>query len=142
MEKKIKLFLDSNVVFSIAYNGKDTSRSFLIYEVQSLGMLKVHLSNLVCKEALVNIRRKRPDAEGLLNELFAESKVLEDVYTRLSHSVLEKLPQNDQIILTTAIYHRMDIFVTGNERDFKDLYRKKVRDTLLLKPADFLNLEF
>ncbi|HEX8949780.1 MAG TPA: PIN domain-containing protein [Dissulfurispiraceae bacterium] len=142
MEKKVKLFLDSNIVFSIAYSGKEKSRSFLIYEIQSLGMLKVYLSNLVCEEALANIRRKRPDAEMLLNELIAKSKILEDVYTHLNHSVLEKLPQNDQIILTTAIYHKMDIFVTGNARDFKDLYHKKVRDTLILKPVDFLNLKF
>ena len=65
MEGQIKVFLDSNVVFSIAYTGKERSRSYLFYEIQALGRLKVYLSGLVCKEALFNIRRKRPEAEPL-----------------------------------------------------------------------------
>src|SRR5271157_4536816 len=111
MEKKIKVFLDSNVLFSIAYSGKEKSRSFLIYEIQALGILRVYLSNLVCEEALSNIRRKNPDAEGLLKKLIAGSKVLEDVVTHLSNPVLGKMPQNDQIILSTAVYYKMDVFV-------------------------------
>ena len=142
MEKKIKVFLDSNVLVSIAYTGKGKSRSFLIYEIQALGALKVYLSNLVCEEALSNIRSKRPDAEELLMELIAGSKVLEDIATHLSNPVLGKLPQNDQIILSTAVYHKMDVFVTGNENHFKHLYRKKILNTLILKPVDFLNMEF
>ncbi len=142
MEKKIKVFLDSNVLFSIAYTGKEKSRAFLIYEIQALGVLRVYLSNLVCEEALSNIRRKKTDAEELLNELIACSKVLEDIVTHLSNSVLGKLPQNDRVILSTAVYHKMDVFVTGNENHFKHLYRKKVLDTLILKPMDFLNMEF
>jgi len=142
MEKRIKVFLDSNVLFSIAFTGKEKSRSFLIYEIQGLGILRVHLSNLVCEEALSNIRRKKPDAEGLLNELIAGSKVLEDIVTHLTKPVLGKLPLNDRIILSSAVYHKVDVFVTGNEKHFKNLYRKKVLDTLILKPVDFLNMEF
>ncbi len=142
MEKRIKVSLDSNVLFSIAYTGKENSRSFLIYEIQALGILKVYLSNLACEEALSNIRRKKPEAEDLLNELIAGSKVLEDVVTHLSTPVLGKLPLNDRIILSTAVYHKMNVFVTGNEKHFKHLYRKKILNTLILKPVDFLNMEF
>ncbi len=142
MEKKIKVFLDSNVLFSIAFTGKEKSRSFLIYEIQTLGILRVYLSNLVCEEALSNIRRKKSDAGELLDELITRSKVLEDIVTHLSNPVLGKLPQNDQIILSTAVYHKMDVFVTGNEHHFKHLYRKKVLDTLILKPVEFLNMDF
>jgi len=142
MEKKIKVFLDSNVLFSMAYTGKDKSRSFLIYELQVLGVLKVYLSNIVCQEALSNIRRKKPAAENLLMELIAGSKVLVDIASDFKNSELVKLPLNDRIILSTAVYHKMDVFVTGNEKDFKNLYLKRVLDTLILKPVDFLNLEF
>ena len=142
MEKKIKVFLDSNVLFSIAHSGKEKSRSFLIYEIQTLGILRVYLSNLVCEEAFSNIRRKKPGAEELLNELIAGSKVLEDIVTHLSNPALGKLPQNDQVILSTAVYHKMDVFVTGNENHFKHLYHKKILDTLILKPVEFLSMEF
>jgi|WetSurSiteA1Bulk_404760.scaffolds.fasta_scaffold04651_5 predicted nucleic acid-binding protein len=142
MEKKIKIFLDTNVLFSIAYTGKDKSRSYLIYEIQTLGMLKVYLSKLVCEEALFNIRRKKPDAEELLIELIDRSEVLMDIAADLKHAEARKLPENDRIILSTAIYNKMDIFVTGNEKDFKNLYHKRVLSTLILKPVDFLNLNF
>jgi predicted nucleic acid-binding protein len=142
MEKKIKIFLDSNVLFSIAYTGKDKSRSYLIYEIQALGMLKVSLSKLVCEEALFNIRRKKPDAEELLNELIDRSAILEDIAADLKHAEARKLPQNDRIILSTAVYNKTDIFMTGNEKDFRNLYHKRVLSTLILRPVDFLNLNF
>ncbi len=142
MERQIKVFLDSNVLFSIAYTGKDRSRSYLIYEVQEFGMFKVYVSNLVCQEALFNIRRKRPEAEQLLNELIHKSKVLGDIAADLKREEIRKLPKNDRVILSTAVYHKTDFFVTGNEKDFKNLYRKRVLGTLILRPADFLNMDF
>lgn len=142
MERKIKVFLDSNVLFSIAYTGKDRSRSYLIYEIQVLGMLKVYLSNLVCEETLFNIRKKKPEAEQLLKELIHNSKVLGDIAADLKHAEVNKLPQNDRIILSTAIYHKTDVFVTGNEKDFKHLYHNRVLGTLILKPIDFLSMTF
>lgn len=142
MEKKIKVFLDSNVLFSIAYSGKEKSRSYLIYEIQEMGIIKVCLSNLVCEETLFNIRSKRPDSERLLKELISKSKILGDVAAALKHQEIRKLPQNDRIIITTAIYHKADIFVTGNEKDFKNLYHKKVLNTIILRPIDFLNINY
>jgi predicted nucleic acid-binding protein len=140
MEKKIKVFLDSNVLFSIAYSGKDKSRSYLIYEIQEMGIIKVCLSNLGCEETLFNIRSKRPDSERLLKELIGKSKILGDIAAGLKHQEIRKLPQNDRIIITTAIYHKADIFVTGNEKDFKNLYHNKVLNTIILRPIDFLNM--
>jgi len=141
MERQ-RVFLDSNVLFSIAYTGKARSRSSLIYEIQELGMFKVYVANLVCQEALFNIRRKRPEAEQLLNELIHKSKVLGDVVADLIRAEIRELPQNDQIILSTAVFHKVDFFVTGNEKDFKNLYHKRVFGTLILRQVDFLNMNY
>ena len=142
MEKKIKVFLDSNVLFSIAYTGKEKSRSYLIYEIQGMGIIQVCLSKLVCEETVSNIRRKKPDSESLLKELIEKSKILGDIAADLKRAEIRQLPQNDRIILTTAVYHKADIFVTGNEKDFKNLYQKKVFNTIILRPIDFLNMNF
>ena len=142
MERQIKVFLDSNVVFSIAYTGKDRSRSYLIYDIKALGLIKVYLSNLVCEESLFNIRKKKPDAEQLLKELIHKSKALGDIVADLKHAEVNKLPQNDRIILSTDVYHKTDVFITGNEKDFKNLYHKRVLGTLILRPVDFLNMTF
>ena len=140
MEKKVRVFLDSNVLFSIAYTGKDKSRSYLIYEIQEIGKLRVYVSKLVCEEARFNIKRKKPEAERLLDELIDRSKVLGDIAADLKPAEIRTLPQNDRIILATAIYNKIDIFVTGNEKDFRKLYHKGVLDTLILRPVDFLNM--
>jgi len=140
MEKKVRVFLDSNVLFSIAYTGKDKSRSYLIYEIQEIGKLRVYVSKLVCEEARFNIKRKKPEAERLLNELIDRSKVLGDIAADLKPAEIRTLPLNDRIILATAIYNKIDIFLTGNEKDFRKLYHKRVLDTLILRPVDFLNM--
>ena len=105
-------------------------------------MFKVYVANLVCQEALFNIRRKRPEAEQLLNELIHKSKVLGDVVADLIRAEIRELPQNDQIILSTAVFHKVDFFVTGNEKDFKNLYHKRVFGTLILRQVDFLNMNY
>ena len=107
-----------------------------------MGIIKVCLSNMVCEEALFNIKRKKPDSECLLKELIAKSKILGDLAAGPKHQEIRKLPQNDQIIITTAIYHNADIFVTGNEKDFKNLYHKKILNTIILRPIDFLNINY
>lgn len=142
MEEKIKVFLDSNILFSIAYTGKENSRSYLIYEIQSIGNLEVCLSNLVCREAIYNIKIKKPERLILLNELIKKSKILADVLADIKHELVNSLPQNDRIILATAISNRMDYFITGNSNDFKNLYHKKIGKTLILKPVDFLSSNF
>ncbi len=142
MEEKIRVFLDSNVLFSIAYTGRENSRSYLIYEIQSAGILKVYLSGLVCKEAVFNIKIKKPERLNFLNELIKRSKVLDDVLVDTENESVSSLPQNDRIILTTAVSNSMDYFITGNIKDFKNFYRKRIGKTLILKPVDFLRRNF
>jgi predicted nucleic acid-binding protein len=138
MEEKIKVFLDSNVLFSIAYSGRERSRAYLIYEIQTSGILEVYVSNLVCKEAIYNINIKRPEGSTLLNSLIKKSRVLADILLGTKNKWINDLQQNDKIILTTAVSNRMDYFITGNVKDFKHLYHRKIGKTLILKPADFL----
>lgn len=61
MEKKLKVFLDSNVLFSIAYSGKGKSRSYLLFELQKLGFIDIYISKLVKKETIFNLNRKKPE---------------------------------------------------------------------------------
>lgn len=137
MEKIIKVFLDSNILFSIAYSGKRKSRSYLLFELQEMGKLEVFLSPLVCEEASLNIRLKRPENIGLLNELIERSKIIENIFVYTEHALINNLPQNDRIILMTAVYHEMDFFLTGNEKDFSNLYAQRINRTLILKPSEF-----
>ncbi len=55
--QKLKVFLDSNVVFvifSAAYSEKEKSRSYLFFELQNLNIIKIYISNLVKFESVRN----------------------------------------------------------------------------------------
>lgn len=138
MEEKIKVFLDSNILFSIAYSGREKSRAYLIYEIQDLKLIEIYISNLVRKEAVFNIINKKKDGALLLNELIRKSKTLNDISVDAMPYGIERLPLNDRIILSTAVLNEMDYFITGNDKDFKSFYGRKIRNTFILKPMDFL----
>jgi len=142
VEKKLTVFLDSNVLFSIAYSGQDKSRSYLLYELQDAGHLKICISNLVREEVTYNIKIKKPSALMFSNKLIRHSIVLEDILVIMKDIPIQTLPDNDKIILSTAIHNRIEYFLTGNERDFRDLYKKRLFQTTVLRPAEFLSRRF
>ena len=47
-------------------------------------------------------------------------------------------PTTDRLILSTAVAYGIKYFLTGNTRDFKDLYGKTIGKTVVLKPREFL----
>jgi predicted nucleic acid-binding protein len=140
--EKVKVFLDSNVLFSIAYSGRETSRSYILYELRQQGYVNLHISNLVREEVRFNLQDKKKEAMALLRELLQETLVLQDISLDLAAAGISRLPENDRLILGTAMYHEMDFFVTGNSRDFKTYYHKKIFKTTILSPRDFLNRKF
>lgn len=132
---KISVFLDSNVLFSAAYSG-EKSVSYILFELQNGSFINIFISNLVLRETTINLEYKKPDRLDFLNNLINKTIVLSDVMLDLP--VLKSLPQADCVILSTAIFHGVDYFLTGNIKDFKSLYGKTIGDTTVLKPRDFL----
>ena len=138
--EKLKVFLDSNVIFSAAYSVKEKSRSYLFFELQTLNIIKIYISNLVKFESIHNIKIKKPEKLDFLNELLSKADIIEDV--DVYYEFAKNLPENDRIILSSAIYHDIDFFITGNTKDFLTFYNKKLKNTLILTPKDFLELTF
>ena len=133
---KINVFLDSNVLFSASYSG-ERSTSYILFKLQERGFISIFISNLLVLETVNNLGDKKPEKLGLLKELIDKTTVLDDVIVDLP--ILSSLPAADRIILSTAIANSIKYFLTGNTRDFKDLYGKTVGNTLILKPRDFLH---
>ena len=135
----MKVFLDSNVIFSICWSGKEKFRSFLLYELQKRGFFRIFASQLVYSEAAFNLKTRKPEGMQLFEELMRETELVSDVFAFTNKKELLSLPDNDRIIFSTARFHGMDFFITGNTRDFKHLYHKKILKTTVLTPGDFLN---
>lgn len=138
--EKLKVFLDSNVIFSAAYSGREKSRSYLFFELQNLNIIKIYISNLVKFESVHNIKIKKPEKLDFLNELLSKADIIEDL--DVYYEFTKTLPENDRIILSSAVYHNIDFFITGNTKDFLTFYNKKLKNTLILTPKDFLELTF
>jgi len=137
--EKVTVFLDSNVLFSVAWTGWEKSRSAILFELQSLGFIRLFISRLVREETMSNLRGKRPEAIPFFEELSGEVKVVPDLVVEGEDRRLKELPENDRVILSTAVAHGMDFFLTGNTRDFRGLYRRRIGRTLILTPREFLN---
>jgi len=132
---KISVFLDSNVLFSIAYSG-EKSTSYILFKLQERGLISIFISNLVVLETVNNLKDKKSVKLDLLKELIDRTTVLNDVIVDLP--ALSSLPAADRLILSTAVAHDIKYFLTGNTRDFINLYGKIVGNTVVLKPRDFL----
>lgn len=137
--EKVTVFLDSNVLFSVAWTGREKSRSAILFELQSLGFVRLFISRLVLEETMSNLRGKRPEAIPFFEELSGEVEVVPDLVVEGEDRRLKELPENDRVILSTAVAQGMDFFLTGNIRDFRDLYRSRIGQTLILTPREFLN---
>jgi len=137
--EKVTVFLDSNVLFSVAWTGREKSRSAILFELQSLGFIRLFISRLVLEETMSNLREKRPEAIPFFEELSGDVKVVPDSVVEGEDRRLKELPENDRVILSTAVAHGMDFFLTGNTRDFRGLYRRRIGRTLILTPREFLN---
>jgi predicted nucleic acid-binding protein len=137
--EKVTVFLDSNVLFSVAWTGREKSRSAILFELQSLGFVRLFISRLVLEETMSNLRGKRPEAIPFFEELSGEVEVVPDLVVEGGDRRLKELPENDRVILSTAVAHGMDFFLTGNTRDFRGLYHRRIGRTLILTPREFLN---
>lgn len=137
--EKVTVFLDSNVLFSVAWTGREKSRSAILFELQSLGFIRLFISRLVLEETMSNLREKRPEAIPFFEELSGDVKVVPDLVVEGEDRRLKELPENDRVILSTAVAHGMDFFLTGNTRDFRGLYRRRIGRTMILTPREFLN---
>jgi len=137
--EKVTVFLDSNLLFSVAWTGREKSRSAILFELQSLGFIRLFISRLVLEETMSNLREKRPEAIPFFEELSGDVKVVPDLVVEGEDRRLKELPENDRVILSTAVAHGMDFFLTGNTRDFRGLYRRRIGRTLILTPREFLN---
>ena len=136
---KVTVFLDSNVLFSVVWTGREKSRSAILFELQSLGFIRLFISRLVLEETISNLRGKRPEAIPFFEELSGEVEVVPDLVVEGGDRRLKELPENDRVILSTAVAHGMDFFLTGNASDFRGLYHRRIGRTLNLTPREFLN---
>jgi len=140
--KKVKVFLDSNVILSGLFSDKGAPR--IILDLLSLGLPL--LSGVAGEFNIVEIERN-------LNKKMPEALPIYRQYLPLLHLEITPLPapreiaelkglvgEKDLPVLASAIRAKADLLVTGDRKDFAKVRRMRIDPPRVVTPAEFLDL--
>lgn len=135
----MRVFLDANVLFSAAYREAASIRAF--FELASSAECVLVSSPHALEEARRNLGWKRPERLAALEALLAHVEICaEPGAARVAWTASMGLPAKDAPILAAAVESRCPILVTGDRTDFQALFGRRLGGTLVLLPAEALEL--
>jgi len=118
MDKKTKVFIDTNIWFSALY--KKGPASILLEKLLSKKYTVV-ISELVLEEIIRTLEEKLPDRAELVKQFLLSYPI-----TIVKNPLVTEMPNyqklaegKDMPILVAAINYQCHCFVTGNLKDFK-----------------------
>jgi predicted nucleic acid-binding protein len=120
----IRLFLDSNVLFTAAHNPE--GKASLVIELAAGGNWEVVTSAYCLAEARLNLERKYPAALGRLSGILRAVRLVPDV---AGERCALSLPEKDRPVFAAAQRCKATHFLTGDRRHF-GLYMNKPKDTM------------
>lgn len=132
----IRLFLDSNVLFTAAHNPE--GKASLVIELAAGGNWDVVTSAYCLAEARLNLERKHPAALGRLSEILRAVRLVPDV---TGERCALSLPEKDRPVFASAQRCKATHFLTGDRRHFGP-YMNKPKDTMgiiVQTAGDFLS---
>jgi len=120
----IRLFFDSNVLFTAAHNPE--GKASLVIELAAVGNWEVVTSAYCLAEARLNLEKKQPVVLGRSSEVLGTVRLVPDVAgERCTLSV----PEKDRPVFASAQRCKATHFLTGDRRHF-GLYMNKPTDTM------------
>lgn len=120
----IRLFLDSNVLFTAAHNPE--GKASLVIELAEAGNWEVVTSGYCLAEARLNLDRKYPAALGRLSEILRTVRLVPDV---AGERCTLLLPEKDRPVFASTQRCKATHFLTGDRRHFGP-YMNKPKDTM------------
>jgi predicted nucleic acid-binding protein len=132
----VKLFLDSNVLFTAAHN--PGGKAAFVIELAREGHWEVATSHFAVEEARRNLEAKYPVAVDALDNLLRNVVV---VPTPLDEPCTIDLPEKDVPIFLSAVGARCTHLLTGDRKDFGRFMNdpKKTSGIVIQTVADFLS---
>ncbi|MFZ4440079.1 MAG: PIN domain-containing protein [Syntrophales bacterium] len=133
----MKLFLDANIIFTAAYSAQGISRS--LFRLATAGKCSLCTSAFAHEEAVRNIHNKAPEKLTDLIVLMKQVEILPEPHpTWVTWAAALPLVLKDAPVLAAALQGKVDIFVTGDRRDFGNLFGQVLQGVKILTPADTL----
>ena len=133
----MKLFLDANVIFTAAYSAQGLSRG--LFRVAATGKCSLCTSAFAHEEAFRNLHNKAPENLANLTMLKKQVDILPEPHPKwVTWAAGLPLVQKDAPVLAAALQGKVDLFVTGDRRDFGHLFGRVLHGVKVLTPADAL----
>ena len=133
----MKLFLDANVIFTAAYSAQGLSRG--LFRLAAAGKCSLCTSAFAHEEAVRNMRKKSPDKLADMTVLMQQVDILAEPHPQwVSRATRLPLAGKDAPVLAAALQGKVDIFVTGDRRDFGHLFGQVLQGVRILTAADTL----
>jgi predicted nucleic acid-binding protein len=135
----VRLFLDANVLFSMALGSGESPHPLL--KLANFGQCTLFTSSLGAEEARRNMERKVPHASERLDAVLSTVSISPDPTGALvSWALHQGLPAKDAPLLAAAIAARSDLFVTGDLRHFGHLFGRVLRGVQVIRLSDAIGL--
>lgn len=134
----MKLFLDANVIFTAAYSAQGLSRG--LFRLAAVGKCALCTSAFAHEEAVRNMQKKAPDKLADLTMLIQQVKIYPEPNPQWV-ILAERLPLavKDAPVLAAALQGKVDVFVTGDRRNFGHLFGQVLEGVKILTPSDALD---
>lgn len=135
----MRVFLDANVLFSAAYREGASIRVF--FKLAAAGACILVSSPHALEEARRNLTSKRPERLADLEAQLRDIEICaEPSSARVAWAASMGLPAKDAPILAAAVESRCPVLVTGDRTDFGALFGQRPGGTLVMLPAEALEL--
>ena len=129
----IRLFLDANVLFSVAYNAD--SRCGQLLAVARAYRMSLYSSRYCMDEAKRNITKKAPMAQAHLVGVFNKINIAPEGGTeQINMAQLQMIHPKDAPVLAAAIALHADVLVTADKAHFGHLYNKHIYGVTIVSP--------
>ncbi len=127
-----RVFLDANVLFSAAY--REGARLLALWSLEGIELVT---SGLALEEARRNLSDQ--SSRDRLETIADRMEVVATPREAWEWGAEEvPLPENDRVLLATAVFVGATHFLTGDRRHFGKLYGQTVNGVQVLPPAAYL----
>jgi uncharacterized protein len=135
----LKLFLDANVVFSVAH--REQGRAQELIALAAANRCTVVTSRHALDEARRNLEIKSRGFDARLAEILERVALVGEAPSPIVQwARSEGLPLQDASVLAAAVHARADLLVTGDARDFGRFYDRTLHGVQVVSLARTLDL--
>jgi len=125
-----RIFLDANVLFSVAYGSPGLNR---FWEIAKKGRCVLFTSEYVIEE----VKRNFTDSEKLkkLDTYLSKVQIVPEVDPGIPCPI--ELPDKDQPVMLAALSIKADYLITGDATHFGKYFGKTITGVKICRPRDY-----